>query len=112
MADLIRSFHAHIYYDMATKDVAVKLREHFQSITYSDKVLVGKMHDAPVGPHTQPMFYIGFNGIALREILNALILRHNELSVLIHPETGDELKDHTQYAMWLGVPIPLDLSKL
>jgi aromatic ring-cleaving dioxygenase len=30
--------------------------------------------------------------------------------VFLHPETGDELKDHTDHAIWLGAMRTLDLS--
>lgn len=32
------------------------------------------------------------------------------LSVLVHPNTDDEERDHTQRAIWLGERYPLDLS--
>jgi DOPA 4,5-dioxygenase len=32
------------------------------------------------------------------------------LSVLVHPNTGDDERDHTQRAIWMGEKYPLDLS--
>jgi DOPA 4,5-dioxygenase len=32
--------------------------------------------------------------------------------VLVHPETGDAIKDHTDHAIWMGEVRPLDLSVL
>jgi len=34
----------------------------------------------------------------------------NGLVVFLHPETGDDLKDHTDYAIWMGAMRELDLS--
>ena len=34
------------------------------------------------------------------------------LSALIHPLSGDDLRDHTQYAMWFGPQLQLHLDKL
>jgi hypothetical protein len=34
------------------------------------------------------------------------------LSVLLHPETGDDLLDHTAHAVWLGTPLELRLDRL
>jgi DOPA 4,5-dioxygenase len=31
-----------------------------------------------------------------------LALNHRELDVLVHPNTGDELRDHRDSALWLG----------
>jgi len=30
--------------------------------------------------------------------------------VFVHPETGDDLTDHTRHAIWLGAMLPLELS--
>jgi aromatic ring-cleaving dioxygenase len=118
---LIPSFHAHIYYSPETREIAVGLREAFLEFarkrhavdwSYSMLTTVGKMHDDPIGPHTQPMFAVMFNAHNLLLIQNHLILHRNGLSVLIHPETGNELKDHTAHTIWLGKPVELDLGKL
>jgi len=34
------------------------------------------------------------------------------LTILVHPETGDEVADHRDHAMWMGKVLPLDLSTL
>lgn len=41
-----------------------------------------------------------------------LVTRHGEHSVLIHPHTGDGLRDHTEHACWLGERVPLILDTL
>jgi DOPA 4,5-dioxygenase len=70
------------------------------------------MHDKPVGPHTKAMFRVAFKGRMLRLILNHLMLNNRGLSILFHPETGNDLKDHTESATWIGSPVALDLTKL
>jgi DOPA 4,5-dioxygenase len=37
---------------------------------------------------------------------------HGGRSVLVHPNIDDGLKDHTNHAMWLGTPVPLNLQVL
>ena len=39
-----------------------------------------------------------------------LVIHRGPLSVLIHPNTEDEERDHTQRATWMGERLPLDLS--
>ena len=41
-----------------------------------------------------------------------LVINRGPLSALIHPNTDDELRDHTQRATWMGQPIPLSLGGL
>eukprot|EP00349_Pseudokeronopsis_sp_Brazil_P001096 CAMPEP_0202965412 /NCGR_PEP_ID=MMETSP1396-20130829/9393_1 /ASSEMBLY_ACC=CAM_ASM_000872 /TAXON_ID= /ORGANISM="Pseudokeronopsis sp., Strain Brazil" /LENGTH=93 /DNA_ID=CAMNT_0049688115 /DNA_START=236 /DNA_END=520 /DNA_ORIENTATION=- len=36
--------------------------------------------------------------------------RRGDLSLLIHPNTGCEIEDHSIWALWGGAPWPLDLS--
>lgn len=36
-----------------------------------------------------------------------LVINRGPLSALIHPNTGDDERDHTQRATWMGQPLPL-----
>ncbi|KAF6062642.1 Peptidase M1 family protein [Candida albicans] len=44
------------------------------------------------------------------KVLSWFQLNHGNLSVLIHPQTGDDVKDHTSSALWLGEKLPLLLN--
>ena len=46
------------------------------------------------------------------KVLSWFQLNHGNLSVLIHPQTGDDVKDHTSSALWLGEKLPLLLNVL
>jgi len=39
-----------------------------------------------------------------------LMLNRDDLVVLLHPETGDDLVDHTVHAAWFGAVLPLRLE--
>jgi len=39
-----------------------------------------------------------------------LVIHRGPLSVLVHLNTGDDERDHSQRAVWLGERVPLDLS--
>ena len=41
-----------------------------------------------------------------------LVLNRNGLVVFTHAETGDDIRDHTEHAIWMGDIKPLDLSVL
>jgi len=38
------------------------------------------------------------------------MLNRNGLSILLHPETGDDYRDHRAHAAWLGAVLPLRLD--
>ena len=46
------------------------------------------------------------------EVIGWLNLNRKGLIVFIHPMTGDDLKDHTDYAMWMGDILKLNLQFL
>jgi aromatic ring-cleaving dioxygenase len=39
-----------------------------------------------------------------------LVIHRGPLSALLHPNTGDALRDHTARATWLGQAFPLNLK--
>lgn len=43
-----------------------------------------------------------------------LVIARGPLSVLVHPNTvdGDAFRNHSQQAMWMGTPYPLNLAIL
>jgi aromatic ring-cleaving dioxygenase len=103
----IESFHAHIYFDAETVDQARTLCERARD---EFGVAMGRMHEKPVGPHpmwscqltVQPETFGGF--------IPWLSLNRDGLIVFTHPNTGDDLADHTKHAIWMGALMELDLS--
>ena len=106
----ITGYHAHIYYeDPETRARAGVLRE---AIGAKFVVVLGRWRDQPVGPHPKPMYQVAFAPAVFAELVPWLALNHGGLSVLIHPETGDDPTDHTEHALWLGEKLPLDIAFL
>jgi DOPA 4,5-dioxygenase len=105
----IRGYHAHIYYDAASKPEAARLRE---AIGNGFEVRVGNWHDEPVGPHPVSMYQIAFPVAEFARLVPWLMLNRSGLNVLVHPETADAYDDHTINALWLGTPLALRLEVL
>ena len=105
----ITGYHAHIYFEESNRDHAAEIRE---TMAARFDVEMGRWHDKLVGPHTRPMYQVSFATEVFAEIVPWLIVNHGDLAVLIHPRTGDDLPDHTDYALWLGEKLDLDLSVL
>ena len=101
----IASYHAHIYYDLATtRAIAEQLRTW---IGERFLVRLGRWHDAKVGPHDRPMFQVAFDVAVFAGLVPWLALHREGLSVLVHPNTLAPLADHLVHALWLGPPLPL-----
>jgi aromatic ring-cleaving dioxygenase len=105
----IRGYHAHIYYTARSKPEAARLRE---MLDRDFAVLLGRWHDAPIGPHTAAMYQVAFDEAQFASIVPWLMLNRDVLSVLVHPLTGDDYADHAQHALWLGEPLALRLDVL
>jgi aromatic ring-cleaving dioxygenase len=105
----IAHFHAHIYYDPAkSRDRAERLRERVAAEFPQAKL--GRWHDELVGPHPRSMFQIAFPAEMLAAFVPWLMLNRDDLVVLLHPETGNDLADHTTHAAWFGAVLPLRLE--
>ncbi len=104
----ITAYHAHIYYDPATRPAAEALRAAIGAAFPAARL--GRWHDVPIGPHPQAMYQIAFSPDLLPALLPFLLLHRNGLAVLLHAETGDDLADHTRHAAWMGAMLPLRLE--
>ncbi len=107
----IASYHAHVYYDPKnTRDRAEHLRRRIAEDFPAAKL--GRWHDELVGPHTQSMYQIAFPANLVGSFLPWLMLNRDGLTVLLHPETGDDYADHTAHACWFGAVLPLRVEVL
>jgi len=105
----IEGYHAHIYYDPATRPIAERLRE---ALGEGFSVQLGRWHDVPVGPHPTSMYQVAFAVDEFPRVVPWLMLNRDGLSVLVHPRTGDDYEDHARFPLWLGTPLPLRLEVL
>ena len=103
----IKSYHAHIYFNAASMSQAQKLCE---EVSAKFDVEMGRVHERPVGPHPDWSCQLAFAPDLFGEVVPWLALNRAGLTVFVHPETGDELKDHTEHALWMGEIRELDLS--
>ncbi len=108
---LIGSWHAHIYFDAASRDAAWRLRD-----TIAERLAglleLGRFHEKPVGPHPQWSYQLAFPPEHFARIVGWLTLNRGALDVFVHPNTGDALVDHRDRAIWLGRSYTLNLQAL
>ncbi len=103
----IIDFHAHVYFDSATRTAAERLHDelarHFDA-------KVGALVDRPIGPHAKPMFQVTIAPEQFASIVPWLMLNRDGLSILVHPTTDDEVADHDTRPMWMGESLPIDVE--
>ena len=100
-------FHAHIYYDKTSFPKAKKLVEKVPG-----NIKVGKMHERPVGPHPKWSCQLLFSKDQLAKMMTWLMKNRDGLTIFLHPVTGNDLLDHTEYAVWMGEILDLNIDAL
>lgn len=105
----LKGYHAHVYYDAATRPIAERLRD---TIISKFAVEPGAFSDEPRGPHPVPQFNMIFEIPEFQNIVPWLMFNREGLSVLVHPLTESNYDDHSKLALWLGTPVPLRLDRL
>lgn len=103
----VHGYHAHVYYTAETLEQATALCD---LAGESLPVQVGRKHQRPVGPHPMWSCQLAFAPEHLGDVLQWLTLNRQGLTVFIHPETGNDLIDHRDRAIWMGSIEPLKLD--
>jgi DOPA 4,5-dioxygenase len=103
----IRGFHAHVYFDDATREVAVGIHD---ALSRRRGLELGALHEGPIGPHTKAMFQVAFAAEQFSTFVPWLMLNRGGLSVFVHPETDDPVADHDTSPLWMGDVLPLDIE--
>ena len=103
----IENWHAHVYFDAATRDAAWALRERIEK---THDILMGRFHEKPVGPHPMFSYQVTVRNDQFTQVMSWLALNHGDLIVFVHPNTGHDLEDHRDRAMWIGKSVPLNLD--
>lgn len=107
----VTSWHAHVYFNASTRDIAWKLREEIAS-RLGNTLQIGRFHEKTVGPHPQWSYQLAFEPGQFAAIVEWLTLNHGSLDIFIHPNTGDALRDHRDAAIWIGHSHELVLNNL
>lgn len=102
-----KAYHAHVYFDETTAEEAQNLCE---QIAQQFDLRVGHFHKQLVGPHPCWSCQITFGKKDFETFIPWLDTHRQALTVFVHGLTGDDIKDHTDFAYWLGDEVALNLS--
>lgn len=105
-------FDIHIYHNSGSaaqvkfaQELHTRIRLEFPELR------IYKFWDRPIGPHSMAMFEVNvFSPVQFGAFVGWLVINRGPLSALVHPNTDDELRDHTQRATWMGEKVPVDTA--
>jgi DOPA 4,5-dioxygenase len=103
----IKDWHAHVYFDEASRNEAWALRERIEK---TFPIEMGRFHERPVGPHPRFSYQVALKNEQFLPVMSWLTLNRGQLTVFIHPNTGHDLEDHRDRAIWMGQQVPLVLD--
>lgn len=112
----ITSYDFHLYYlykDQSSRQEAIDLKnsiaKQFKTELDQDLIVLKVLRDEEKrGPHITAYFEVDTRDPhTFVKLFSWLQLNHGSLSVLVHPNSGDTYKDHTNHAVWIGERIPV-----
>lgn len=101
-------FHSHVYFEAHSIEKAEKFHQKFQDLKIP--LQVSRMIHKPIGPHPFPMFEVDFKAQNFLEVIRFMQDHREDLNILVHPLSGSQILDHTDYAMFLGEKLNLNLA--
>jgi aromatic ring-cleaving dioxygenase len=107
-------FDIHIYFLHTNADEAAFATALWERIRREfPELRIYRLWEKPIGPHPVAMFEVNlFTPEQFGAFVPWLVINRGPLSALVHPNTGDGLRDHSQRATWMGQPLPLQLGLL
>ncbi|KAJ3480390.1 hypothetical protein NLI96_g8392 [Meripilus lineatus] len=114
----VKEWHFHIYFHQRNAD------EHHEALQLRDAVLrlrrdgafvavpLFRVNVDPIGPHPVGSYEIWCPSESFASVFSYLCINRGNLSILVHPLTKEERKDHETRNAWIGPSFPLDLSTL
>lgn len=105
-------FDVHIYFLQTDAEETKFATELWERIRREfPELRIYRVWDKPIGPHPLAMFEVNiFTPEQFGAFIPWLVINRGPLSALIHPNTDEEERDHTQRATWMGQPLPLYLK--
>ena len=100
-------YHAHLYWENESQRFeALNLRPQLQDLGCK----LGRIWDEPIGPHPMAMYQVNYNSDNKKAVED--LLYKAKLHILLHEDTGDDLRDHTENTRWIGRPLTLNIKWL
>ncbi|EHK21631.1 uncharacterized protein TRIVIDRAFT_83739 [Trichoderma virens Gv29-8] len=113
-----REWHFHIYFllqsptetaaALALRDAVLRLRRDGAFVA----VPLHRVNKEPIGPHPAGSYEIWVPDTSFSDVFFYLATNRGNLSILVHPLTSEQRRDHERRNAWLGTPWPIYVDGL
>lgn len=103
----ISSYHFHLYYEINEMELAQSVIDELKEL---DNIEIGRLWDKPVGPHPIGSCQVTVLKGDFEKMSLWFLDNRKNLDVFVHAVSGDDIKDHTDYVMWIGKEHKLNLD--
>jgi DOPA 4,5-dioxygenase len=103
------NYHIHVYYEGAAKAVAQTV---ILQLSAEFSLIPGAFHDNPVGPHPVGSCQVTVGMAQFGQVMDWLARNRQGLTIFIHANTGDVMRDHIEHTIWMGKMMDLNLDIL
>ncbi|ATH07441.1 4,5-dioxygenase [Halobacteriovorax marinus] len=103
----VKEYHAHLYYSEENLEVAKQVVEKAREFGLFS---IGRIHERLVGPHPMWSCQLLFKNDELPKAMPWILENREGLIIFMHPDTGNDLEDHTDHAIWIGGKVDLNLE--
>ncbi|KAF2147231.1 uncharacterized protein K452DRAFT_293690 [Aplosporella prunicola CBS 121167] len=105
-------FDVHVYFLQSDEEQTNFAKQLWERVRREfPELRIYQVWDKPIGPHITGMFEVNlFTPEQFGAFIPWLVINRGPLSALVHPNTGEDERDHTQRATWMGQPLPLRLK--
>ncbi|KAF8953801.1 hypothetical protein CPC16_005051 [Podila verticillata] len=117
----MKEFHFHTYFfqtNTESLEAAREFRAKIEALVQEGyfhvvpQVWGGGINTIPLGPHVVGSFETWVPIEHFSRAFGWFAQNRGQFSILVHPLTKDEIIDHTDRAVWLGQPVPMDFKVL
>lgn len=98
----IKNYHFHLYYSLEEAQISKATIILNKLAQEKPGIPIGRIWEKPVGPHPIGSCQVTVEREKFSEMMEWFLANRQELSLFIHPNTGDDLIDHTVHTIWLG----------
>lgn len=103
----MKYYHLHVYFEPNDLESARLWSTRADLLALVDSV---KFREYPVGPHPTGMIEAYFNEMTYPAVIAWVKENRGDFSAMIHQDTGDDFKDHTDHIQWIGKELPLNFE--